>query len=697
MARVLDGVRIVELAQGIAGPMAAWFLAELGADICKVEPPAGDRQRAHPNCYVLNRGKQSLVLDPTTPAHHDRLNALLRGAHALILDATTRRAWNLNPDALARDHPGLAVVYAPLYGSAGPYAALPEDDDLLGALSGFYTTQLAYREGPVYLVIPSVSIALAALTAQTVLAGLLQRAARATPIAAPVAAEVSGIRAAYAFQAGAYITPRDATPGANSVRRLSPRAVLASYGFFPAQDHRWLFIGVLSPSQWIRLCACLSLDDFLADPTFADGPMGVTDQAAMDRLEDRIAAIFRSQPRDHWLRVLAQGDVPYGEVASREEFVVEPQIQHLGMWVHVHDPQLGPTQQMGHVLRFDGHDHTIPAGAPPLNPHAPAPNWDPGEPSVANAHPSLATSNPSLPSADPPAPSANPPAPSANPPVPSADPPAPSADPSDPRTNPFVPSANPPVPNTDPSVPSTVPFVPSEVEGPPTASNRQTLPLQDTLIIDLGTFIAGAYASTLLADLGAEVIKVEPLDGDPWRQWGLGFYGWNRGKRSLTLNLRDDRARAAFLRLVARADAVIDNYRPGITARLGITDDILRSVNPDLVNVTVTANGPDGPLADRPAFDPVFQARSGLSQAQGGGPQHEPVIHQVAITDHMTASVAALGVLAGLLARARAGSRVSAPVPPAPPAPPTPPARTASPARTPAPATAPTPHSCRTP
>ena len=565
MARALDGIRVLELAEGTAGPMAAWFLAELGAEVCKVEPPAGDRGRLRPSFHVLNRGKRSLVLNPHLPADHDRLAALLAGADAVILDATSRRAWQLDPDALVDARAGLVVVYAPLYGSAGPYAALPEDDDLIGALSGFYTTQLSYREGPVYLVIPSVSVAQAVLTAQTVLASLIQ----AQSGLAPVAAEVSGIRAGHAFQAGAYISTRDSSVGATKTRRLSPRAILASYGYFAAQDGRWLFIGVLSPSQWIRLAACLDLDDFLTDPAFADGPMGVSAQEDLDRLEARIAEIFRTHPREHWLRVLADGDVPHGQIASRAEFVAEAQIEHLGMWVAVDDPQLGPTKQMGAVLRFQGLDHQVRHGAPPLDASATAPDW--------GARPRA------------------------------------------------------------PGAPAT------------------TLPLDGTFVIDLGTFIAGAYASTLLADLGAEVIKVEPLDGDPWRQWGLGFYGWSRGKHSLTLDLRDDRARDAFLRLVARADAVIDNYRPGVAERLGITDHVLRGANPEIVNVSVTANGPDGPLADRPAFDQVFQARSGLSQQQGGGPTHEPVIHQVAITDHVTASVAALGALAGLLARARGG------------------------------------------
>lgn len=561
MARVLDGFRVLEIAEGTGGPMAAWFLAELGAEVCKVEPPQGDRLRGRPNFHVLNRGKRSLVLDPAVPGDRDRLDALLCGADACLIDETNRRAWALDVEALADEHPGLVLVHVPLYGSDGPFVDQPEDDDLLGALSGLFTTQLSYRKGPIYLTAPTASCAQAILAAQATLAGLYQRQSGARP--GPI--EVGGIRAAFSFQAGAYTTAPDAPP--TPPRKLIPRMILPTYGYFQAQDGLWLFIGVLSPAQWVRLAACLGLDDFLADPALADGPMGCTDIDALERLQQRIENLFRTQPREHWLPVLADGDVASAPVASRDEYLREEQVHHMRMVVDIEDPERGPTKQMGTILRFSGMENDVPGAAPSLDPSAPAPDWAPRPPS----------------------------------------------------------------------------------DLPPAT----TLPLQGTTVVDLGTFIAGAYASTLLADLGAEILKLEPLDGDPWRQWGLGFFAWNRGKRSITVNLRDPAGHDAFLRLIARADAVVDNYRPGVTERLNITDDVLRAANPELVNVTVTSNGPDGPLAARPAFDQVFQARSGLSLIQGGGPDGEPVIHQVALNDHLTASVAALGTIAGLLARAR--------------------------------------------
>ena len=660
MAGPLDGIRVLELAEGIGGPMAAWFLAELGAEVCKIEPPHGDRLRrggaalggrsggaalegrsggaalegrSRPNFHVLNRGKQSVVLDPRVsaggaPSDRKRLDTLLRGADALIVDETSRRAWDLDLGTLSDAHPGLVVVHAPLYGSAGPFAGLPEDDDLLGALSGLFSSQLSYRDGPIYLTVPTATCAQAILAAQATLAALLQRLRNDGAGVRPAPAEVSGVRAAYAFQAGAYMSAPQVPARSASERRFSPRRVLPCYGYFQAQDDLWFFIGVLSPAQWIRLATCLGLEDFLADPAFADGPMGATDQAALDRLLVHIETLLRTRPRSHWLRVLADGDVAHAPIATREDYVQEEQVRHMRMVVDVDDAELGPTKQMGTLLRFDGLEDALPTGAPPLDPAAPLPDWPPR-----------------------------------------------------PLSGPFVPSGVGGETNgREPVRPERAVRESKETNGcPQTRSSRAkpgpseaeghsrrvegartdppaqatALPLEGIVVIDLGTFIAGAYASTLLSDLGAEILKVEPPDGDPWRQWGLGFFGWNRGKRSLTLNLREAAGHAALLRLVARADAVIDNYRPAVARRLNVTDDALRAANPALINVTVTSNGPDGALAERPAFDQVFQARSGASLIQGGGPDGEPVIHSVAINDHMTASVAALGTIAGLLARAR--------------------------------------------
>ncbi|MGH2625965.1 MAG: CoA transferase, partial [Anaerolineales bacterium] len=140
-------------------------------------------------------------------------------------------------------------------------------------------------------------------------------------------------------------------------------------------------------------------------------------------------------------------------------------------------------------------------------------------------------------------------------------------------------------------------------------------PLAGVRVLDLGAFIAGTFAPAVLSQWGADVIKVEPPEGDAFRTYGLGFVGYNRGKRSLSLDLKRPEGRALFLDLVRKSDVVLDNYRVGVRERLGIDYASLAAVNPRIISVSVTGYGPKGPLAVDPGFDPLIQARSGMMQA----------------------------------------------------------------------------------
>ena len=172
-------------------------------------------------------------------------------------------------------------------------------------------------------------------------------------------------------------------------------------------------------------------------------------------------------------------------------------------------------------------------------------------------------------------------------------------------------------------------------------------------VLDLSSFIAGPFCPMLLADLGADVVKVETLEGDPFRLAAFGFPGWNRGKRSLALDLKRPEGRAVLLDLARTADLVVDNFRGGVLERLGLGWETLRAANPRLIHLSITGYGSDGPLATLPGFDPVFQARSGLMQAQGG--DDEPVFHTIPYTDYSAGALAALAAVAALLARERTG------------------------------------------
>ena len=177
-------------------------------------------------------------------------------------------------------------------------------------------------------------------------------------------------------------------------------------------------------------------------------------------------------------------------------------------------------------------------------------------------------------------------------------------------------------------------------------------PLDGVRVVDLTSYIAGSYSAMMLADLGAAVTKVESLEGDSFRELP-GFFGWNRGKRSIALNLKTPEGREIVEGLARAGDVVMENWRPGVADRLGVGHEHLLEINPKLIYCSVTAFGSTGPYVDRPGFDPLLQAMGGLMTLQGfGGP---PQYLRTAPTDYYTAAIAAQAVLAALFARHRTG------------------------------------------
>jgi len=188
-------------------------------------------------------------------------------------------------------------------------------------------------------------------------------------------------------------------------------------------------------------------------------------------------------------------------------------------------------------------------------------------------------------------------------------------------------------------------------------------PLDGIRVVDVTSSLAGPTASQLLAALGADVVKVEPLSGDHARAWGPPFWGGegamflasNAGKRSLAVELGDDRGRDIVLRLADRADVFVQSLRPGAAERHGLGPDTLRARNPRLVYCTIGAFGARGPLASQPGYDPLLQAASGIMSVTGED-DRPPVRVGVSLIDLGTGVWAALGVLAALYERERTGA-----------------------------------------
>ncbi|MDB5884459.1 MAG: L-carnitine dehydratase/bile acid-inducible protein [Polaromonas sp.] len=199
---------------------------------------------------------------------------------------------------------------------------------------------------------------------------------------------------------------------------------------------------------------------------------------------------------------------------------------------------------------------------------------------------------------------------------------------------------------------------------PPEQSERRPLPLDGVRVLDISQVMAGPYACMLLADLGADVIKIEPPGGGDQTRGSMGFkmkgpdsmgfLNMNRNKRSVALNLKTDAGRKLLLRMAKDADILIENYRPGAMTRLGLGYDVLKAINPRLVYTSISGFGQTGPWADRPGFDLMAQAMSGVMSVTGypGGP---PVKAGVPVADIGCALFAIYGTLSAYIGAKASG------------------------------------------
>src|SRR5215218_3946423 len=181
-------------------------------------------------------------------------------------------------------------------------------------------------------------------------------------------------------------------------------------------------------------------------------------------------------------------------------------------------------------------------------------------------------------------------------------------------------------------------------------------------VVDLSRILSGPFCSMFLADMGAEVIKIEEVEeGDPVRKQGvlrngysLYFASFNRNKRSMTLDLRSAEGMAALRKLIATADVVMDNFRPGVMEKMKLSRAELEAIKPDIVSAHITGFGLDGPYRDRPAFDFIAQAMSGFMSVNGDETQ-APMRAGPPISDLIAGAYAAMGICAALVRRERTG------------------------------------------
>lgn len=556
----LGEVRVVDLASGIAGPMAAMFLADFGAEVVKVEPPGGHPDRDRPGFAMWNRNKRGFVAEPHTPAGRQRLAALLAGADVCVHGGSDDHLAPLcRPEAACAANPSLVYLSVTPYLGATPWAGGEESPGLLAGAGGIALRQSSFDGGPVDAVFPHVAYVQAIWAAAAGMAALVerQRSGHGQHVT------VGGVHATMVSSTGSLVID----PSVPEVpASYGPGGPGPMYSRYRCSDGRWIFLATLIPKFQRAALSALGLEDIAADERIGGELERMLTPANRSWVRARFEETFASRSSDEWLAVLRRADVPAGPLLERQDWLDSPEVDAIGMRLELDDPHLGKVAMPANPINLAG---------TPVRFERPAP--------------------------------------------------APGADEVDLQTWTARPAPNRPAPG-----------------GPG--------PLAGIRILDLGAILAGPYAGTLLAELGADVIKVEVPAGDSWRVRGMPYI---RGQRGVAVDLSCDAGRQAFAAMVRSAEVVIDNYRAGVLARLQIDYEHLRAVKDDIITLSITAFGEDSPFAGEPAFDPLLQARSGMMTAQGG--DSEPVLFTVPINDVTTAALAALTAVVSIFHRRRRG------------------------------------------
>jgi crotonobetainyl-CoA:carnitine CoA-transferase CaiB-like acyl-CoA transferase len=354
----LNGIRVVDCSGYIAGAYAGMMLADLGASVIKVEPLEGEAFRELPGFYAWNRGKRSIALNLKSPDGVAVVERLVRDADVFLenMRAGAADRLGLGYDALSRINPRLVYCSVTAFGSTGPYADRPGFDPLLQAMSGMMALQ-GFGGPPQYLRIAVTDYYTASLAAQAMITGLFvrERTGRGQRV------ETSLLHGSLSFQSGNTVE----YPGKPTGFRPSP-----AYRLYEASDNEWFFLACGNQVIWVRLCKALGLDDLAHDPRFASWMLRNDNAAAlMPLLEER----FRTQPRSHWLELLAEHDVPAAPVQTLADFMAsDPAVRHHDLVREYDHPEVGRLRMLGQPLVFSDTPTRDPGRPPTLGEHTDA-------------------------------------------------------------------------------------------------------------------------------------------------------------------------------------------------------------------------------------------------------------------------------------------------------------------------------------
>jgi crotonobetainyl-CoA:carnitine CoA-transferase CaiB-like acyl-CoA transferase len=560
---ILDGIRIIDMSTGIAGPVATMLLAEVGADVVKIESPSPGRDRDEPGFRTWNRSKRSVALDFSTDDGKAKLHQLLAAADVLVheLGPTAAKAAGLDDASLAAQYPDLIVSSVLSWPANHPDADRPVDETLAMARLGIFDEQLPWlRGGPTFLRFPLGSWGAVYTAASGLVARLISRGR--TGVAGPAHTSlVQGAMVPMGMHWSRADTPSPALAFGFPKEGRGSQATIYECG-----DGGWIHV-MGNPLQVPRIA------EFVA--SYVDeGPIPFA--SAHPEIEwtnpaTALVANFRTAPQQVWLDEMWANDVPVQPCLPFGKIFDDEQARTNEYIVDFDDPVEGR-------ITIGGKPLTV---TPPQTIKGPAPEHGAHTGEVFEEWTARITT--------------------------------------------------------------------------PSGTGATTrFPLEGVKVLDLGNYLAGPYAPQMLADLGADVVKLEAATGDPMRPGGWPFAGCQRGKRGLALDLKSPDSRPALEAAIKWADIVHHNLRMPAARRLGLDYESVKKLNPDVVFCHTSSYGPTGPRADWPGYDQLFQAMCGWEMA-GAGIGNPPMWLRFGFMDHQCAMSSTVSTLLALYHRDRTG------------------------------------------
>lgn len=571
----LDGIRVVDFGQFVAGPVAAMFLADQGADVVRVERPSGPSYDTAANA-TWNRGKRSLCLDLKNPREQVAAKGLIVDADIVIenfrpgvmdrlgLGYETTRALN----------PGLIYASLPAFGRRDQRRNVQGWEGVVLAAADVFRPRTAYRHmldqihtdpvdragTPVFTGEPIASMYAALIANVGILAALTarERSGQGQHVEAPLFDS---------FMQSVGILGMAKVP----FRRPSTDSFGPWDHQYRCADGRWVHVVCIERKH------AEALAELIKEPSLID--LGLTDPALVkrpehsDQVRGALTEAFKTAPAKEWETQFESLGIPGAICRTTKEWLDHPQASS-GLTLSVHDPVLGQSKQPAPIVLMSENTHRSDSAAPHPGQH---------REEVLNE---LAGANP---------------------------------------------------------------FEATDLKKTAAAANLG-LPLSGVRVLDLSTVLAGPTCGRTLAELGADVIKIN----DPKRKGVPFHHDVNRGKRSILLDLASVEGLEIFWELVDTSDVVIENFRSGVSNRLGIGYDELKARKSDIIYSSITAFGTTGPWAEMPGYEETVEAATGM-QCRFGGAESPEVWPFCTINDYGTGLATATGVLLALLERSVSG------------------------------------------